>query len=357
MRPLEHYGDRLMSELARVLGDSSLSTTERVVVSASPKVELMLIAGGLTSNWALTKWVPLNDPRRLLQHSATEHFFDHRNHPAVVALYDLSLRRGFSHDAWVRLALSFSDPPSLEQVYPLADYLVHRAGGDREALLELAVRLQGFAVESDFAAWWEKHENDYKAIEDEWKQVIEARDLLGTLETYFGQWRFDALAVIPSGFVAGGFGGTIQDPEGTWALACIGPAAAGVPVDEETLEFLVYHEVGHSFVDVLAEEHSELVKRYEKLYYPIEDRMSGQSYTEWHVALNEHVLRACHSRICLAEKGEAAAEEILAKDEALGFKYVRVLFEKLAEYEANRDAYPDFRSFYPELLLALDRYL
>lgn len=355
-RPLADYEDRLLRELARVVADPSLPPAERVVVSASPKVELVLIAAGLAGDWYFTSWVPSNDPRRSLQRSAAAHFSGHRTHHAVSALAELRLGYGFWYDALPHLALSFSDPPAFEQVYPISAYLAGRAGGDGAVLRELAVRLRDLALQADFAAWWELHEADYQAIEGDWRAAIAAADPLGNLETYFGR-QLGALVIIPSGLVACGFGGSIEDPEGTWAVACIGPAAPGSPPDADFLEFMIYHEGGHSFVNPLADDYAELVSGYQKLYAPISAEMSAQAYNSWTIALNEHVLRACHARICLAAKGETEAEEMLAADEARGFRYVRTLFEKLAEYEADRDTYPDIGCFYPQLLSALDRYL
>ncbi len=355
-RPLADYEDRLLRKLARAVADPSLPPAERVVVSASPKVELVFIAAGLAGDWYFTSRVPSNDPRLSLQRSAAAHFASHQTHHAVSALAGLRLRHGFWYDALPHLALSFSDPPSFEQVYPISAYLAGRARGDGAVLRELGVRLRDLALEAGFATWWELHETDYQAIEDDWRAVIAAADPLGNLEAYFGR-RLGALVIIPSGLVACGFGGSIDDPEGTWAVACIGPADPGSPPDADFLEFMIYHEGGHSFVNPLADDHADLVSRYQKLYEPISTEMGAQAYSTWTIALNEHVLRACHARICLATKGETEAEEMLAADEARGFRYVRTLFEKLAEYEADRDTYPEFGCFYPQLLSALDRYL
>ena len=37
-------------------------------------------------------------------------------------------------------------------------------------------------------------------------------------------------------------------------------------------------------------------------------------------------------------------------EEREGFQYVRPIYELFKEYEAHRDIYPDFRSFYPRIL-------
>jgi len=44
---------------------------------------------------------------------------------------------------------------------------------------------------------------------------------------------------------------------------------------------------------------------------------------------------------------------MLKNEEGRGFRYIRPLYEKLTEYEADRRRYPEFGSFYEELLEVL----
>ena len=46
-------------------------------------------------------------------------------------------------------------------------------------------------------------------------------------------------------------------------------------------------------------------------------------------------------------------EAILSAEEGNGFPYVRPVAAALADYEANRSLYPDFRAFAPRIAAAL----
>ncbi|MDP2871170.1 MAG: DUF4932 domain-containing protein [Bacillota bacterium] len=350
-RPLDGYDDRLLDALARVVGQPDLPSSERVVVVTSPKIELMFLAAGLASGWHLMSG-NLPAASTSLRESALEQVRAVRRHEAVSHLSQL-YRTGFWYDALPKLALAFSDPPALEQVYPICDYLRGRSRGGEQDLRDFMTRLRDFALAADWDAWWRDHQAQYAKVEEHCRMVYASLDPLGQLEGYFGE-RLEALVIIPSAMISCGFGGTIDDPLGAWAINCFGPATPGALPDASFLESIVLHEGGHAFVNHHALENPELVARYAHLYSPIRAEMQQQAYGNWLSALCEHVLRACHARIYLQRKGEAAAEQMLKNDEGRGFQYVRALYEKLAEYEADRERYPDFGSFYAELLTALE---
>jgi len=348
-RPLDDYNDRLLDALAGVMGKPDLPSHERVVVVASPKVELLFVVAGLASDWQL---LGSRDPDSIsLTRSAISYFGNLPRHPAVTHLGQLR-KTGFWYDALPKLALTFSDPPALEQVYPICDYLRGRSRQGEPDLRDFMTRLRALAAEGDWETWWDEHEADYAKVEEHCRQVYLQLDPLGRLERYFGE-HLDALVIIPSAMIAGGFGGTINDPLGSWAINCFGPARPEALPDASYLESIVLHEGGHAFVNHHADEHRELVTSLEHLYTPIASEMQKQAYGNWTTALNEHVLRACNIRMCLEREGEAAAEYWLAQEEGIGFRYIRPLYEKLADYEADRERYPDFGSFYEELLFAL----
>jgi hypothetical protein len=48
--------------------------------------------------------------------------------------------------------------------------------------------------------------------------------------------------------------------------------------------------------------------------------------------------------------GEDAGKRALDNEVSNGFKYIIPIYERLKEYEANRDKYPDFHSFFPRII-------
>lgn len=341
-RPLEVFADAILSDvLAR-------EATSQVAVVVSPKVELFFTLGGLAGAPEFCS----NSRAAPLGKEALAWFKDAREHPAVTAMARLH-DSGFSYDAVAALPLYFSDPPALEPVFPLSDYLIGRSFGidrvERESrLLEVVELARHFAREVDFGAYMEAKHVDYEAL----LQAVTGRLPAGipaALERYYGDRR-DAYVVVVSG-LSGNYGPTLIDGDWTCLVAIVN---LGLDAQGPAIRDLLLHEWGHSFVNPVVAENRSLVMEYESLLDAIQEEMTEQAYVEWEVTLVEHVLRAATARIVLATFGGSEAETHLTYSEARGFKYIRPLYERLAVYEANRELYPTFADFFPELMKALD---
>ncbi len=315
----------------------------------SPKVELAFVVAGLTGEapefCALegSYWAPM-------RRKALRYFAGNRDHPAVAYMSFLE-RQGFRYDAVGGLALRFSDPPGLEPAFPIGDYLVGRSyGWDRDdqerRLLEAVELMRQFAVEADFAGYMQATRDDYAELLESARANIPP-GLPDTLEDYFGT-RNDAYVVIVSG-LSGSYGPSIVDGDWTCLLAIVTFA----PQNASSVWTAVAHEWSHSFVNPVVAEQSELVQSYSGLF---NDRMRAamgqQAYGTWETTLNEHIIRAVMART-IGRDDPALAERALANDEQRGFLYIRALYNRLAEYEADRNRYPTFASFLPRLLEAL----
>jgi len=318
-------------------------------IIVSPKVELAFVVAGLTGE--APEFCGSGGTRRTpLGKKALSFFEAYKDHPAVTYMAFLE-RQGFRYDAVGSLALRFSDPPTLEPEFPIGDYLVGRSYGwgraDQERRLLEAVELERrFAVEADFASYLEATQEDYDRL------VAMARTnippgLPDTLENYFGT-RHDAYVVVVSG-LSGSYGGMIED--GDWA--CLTAIVTFEPEYASSVWMTVAHEWCHSFVNPVLAAHNDLVQSYAGLFDDrMREAMSSQAYGNWETALNEHVIRAVTARL-IGRSDQAMAERVLANDEQKGFAYVRALYQRLAEYEADREKYPTFESFLPRLLEAL----
>jgi hypothetical protein len=345
-RPLDVFADAILSAvLAR-------EATSQVAVVVSPKVELFFTLGGLAG---APEFCSNSGSRAApLGKEALAWFKDAREHPAVTAMAQLH-GSGFSYDAVAALPLYFSDPPALEPVFPLSDYLIGRSFGidrvERESrLLEVVELARRFAREVDFGAYMEAKRVEYEAL----LQAVTGRLPAGiptALERYYGDRR-DAYVVAVSG-LSGNYGPTLIDGDWTCLVAIVNP---GLDAQGAGIRDLLLHEWGHSFVNPVVAENRSLAMEYEHLFDAIQEEMTkgGQAYGQWETALVEHVLRAATARIVLATFGGTEAETHLTSSEARGFKYIRPLYERLAVYEADRELYPTFADFFPELMKALD---
>jgi hypothetical protein len=342
-KPLDSFDDAIFSAIAR----SDRAEGRRTVsVVVSPKVELFAVLAGLSGAAPEYGAPPLGGQARAW-------FKDHRDYPAVLAMGRLA-QNGFRFDAVAALGLYFSDPPNLEQILPLTDDLVGRSYGidrvERESrLLELVELARRFAREADFGAYLQAKSQDYDAL----LQAVKGRLAPGipaALEDYFGASKDGYVAVV-SGLVGKhAYGPRLTDGDWTCVIMIMSPDAT---TDASAVRTLLLHEWGHSFVKPALESSRELAERYAYLYPPVRTAMEQQNYGNWNGTLAEHVLRAVTARIIRLSDGTETAELMLQREEGRGFKYIRPLYKRLAVYEQNRDRYPTFADFVPELLKAL----
>ena len=319
-------------------------------IVVSPKIELAYVVAGLTGE-APEFCGSAGALKTPLGKQALQWFRDYRDHPAVTAMSYLE-RGGFRYDAVSGLMLCFSDPPELQPVFPISDYLAGRSCGLERAarerrLLEAVELMRRFAVEADLAAYMDAKREDYAELVATVRANVSS-GLPTVLEEYYGAHN-DAYVVIVSG-LSGNYGQAIVDGEWSCLAAVVVPSSG----DASWLQFTVLHEWSHSFVNPLVAGERELVESCAGLFDPISSSMAEQAYGTWETALNEHIIRAVTARF-LARSDPARAEQLLALDEQKGFVYVRPLYDRLAEYEANRDDYPTFASFLPRLLDALGK--
>jgi len=118
----------------------------------------------------------------------------------------------------------------------------------------------------------------------------------------------------------------------------------------EGFRHLAWHEFSHSFVNPTTDKFREQVAQYESLYEPISAKMKRQAYGNWVICVNEHIVRAVTTRLAYREIGKEAGKEALRNEKRKSFVYVEALCKRLEQYENQREKYPTFVDFYPELI-------
>jgi len=343
---------------SREVGQVPASNT-RLIVTTSRKVELVLVVAMLAAPTPSPgHYGTLDNP---IAQAARAWFIPLADHPAVGTvrrLFYVESERGsgFACDALTSFILRRTEPPGLEAQYPHSEKVLVRAEGENAALDLLIEQLRDFYRSSHFVSFWEAQAEAYRAINEQIGIYIKTgwagENVVATMESYFGEEQ-RAYVVVPTPMERPG-GGTMDamGGEGNYLFACFDST-----VDKEWVLHLLYHEFGHHFVNPLSERYDTLVRRYEGLYASLQESMQPWGYVNWPIALNEHILRAQNCRLRRQLLGGAAAEAQLSQEEAQGFRYIRALDAKLAEYEAHRDIYPSLAVFYPTLLTALDPFL
>jgi hypothetical protein len=278
----------------------------------------------------------------------------YRSHRAVKVFERMS-KAGFSFDAPPAAMLYLTPPPELAVHTPFTEYLLQRAGGERK-LGEFIAALREFAVDTDFMTFYTQQQPFYAAITSSVSALLSDTDDLAALEAYYGMREYSYNIVLAPLFHAGGFGPSIARPDGYADIYSIGGPQDvdedGLPTfgDSQAFRYLIWHEFAHSFVNPQTALHRDAVNSYAHLLQPIEKEMKRQAYGDWETVVNEHIVRAITTRLSYLLLDQEEGDAALAHETERSFIYLPALLEQLERYEANRETYPTFADFYPELI-------
>jgi hypothetical protein len=135
------------------------------------------------------------------------------------------------------------------------------------------------------------------------------------------------------------------------------PDAEGNPVFSPRQLEIVAHEFCHSFANPVVDKYMEQLKPAGgKLYTAKAHAMRRLGYQNWQSLIYESAVRACVASYIRRSFEPECLQNYLDREAGYGFVWTKELSNLLQTYEANRDKYPTFESFFPEVVAFLDRY-
>lgn len=278
-----------------------------------------------------------------------EYFAEYKDHEAVIYVKKLT-RQGFTYDAPPATMLYFSDDFELEK--DLSDYLIKRIGGKTNAT-EFSRLIKKFADDTKFSDFLKMNTELYQQLVGDFADLLSDFHELETIEKFFGK-KQNSYNIILSILNAGNYGPSIETDGKTdiYNILSAKNVQNGKPSFGSigNIEYLVWHEFGHSFVNYLTRDNQSLVAEYENLFDPIKDQMSAQAYGNWNTVVNEHVIRAITLKLIEEKYGEDAATNMFYREISRSFYYIEPLWKQLDIYCNNRNTYKSFSDFYPVLI-------
>jgi hypothetical protein len=276
---------------------------------------------------------------------------------AVKLTTRLAKETGFVHDAPLDLILRLSGVPELKQTCPFTPRTIERAG-NRENLEKYRLAMKQFATGSRFARFWNDKVPFYQKMVEFTDGDLAGYDPVKTINAYYNESK-KSYTVILSPSLAGGYGIRVTGPDKlTDIYGCLNTDKIrdGIPYySKEGLSNYLYHEFSHSFVNPLTDNYLPVVRATEKLFLPIQEEMSANSYGNWITCINEHIVRAVHIRILCSVGGEKAAEALQDMEKSRRFVYIGPVLNKLKQFEHDREVRKiTFTGFYPELMAVFD---
>lgn len=341
---------------------SAAADTPAVSVVVDPRIELLSVVQYF-SDYIGMDGAPVQTRLDFPYKAAVvERFSSHKDHPAV-RLFDEMSAAGFWYGQPPEAMLSYSAPPDLRVISPVAPFIVERAGG-REKLDAFIAALRDFAVETDFMAFFRAHEDDYARMVADFTGSVRVADCVADLEAFYGYPQHGYTVIVAPFLHPGGFGPRIAAGGGRYDVYYIaGPWAyrdgAFSFGDEPQFRRMVWHEFSHSYVNHLAEAYLDRLTGPADLLNPgMKERIAGMPGITFdlfaHEWASEHIVRAVTTRLAYDRLGEAEGDLALIREEKAGYAHVKRLCDELARYTAGRETYRTFDDFFPELVAVFE---
>jgi len=334
------------------------SAAARVAVRVDPRVELMTLIARLAGFQEFNMANSASPYATRVQ----EHFGPLAEHPVLDRLKALRATRGVSYDAISSLAVHLGPLPELVELAPFdapPERLDARWGG-AEARAFLA-ELRDFAQVSEAASFFAGEREFYAEVERRLAARLAESKALPWFDAFFGARGTARTTAIPGLLCGGGcFGVGIRYPDGrpeeiTPVFGCWSWDAQGLPVFDASYLPLFVHELCHSYTNALVDRFArELLPVGERLFAASAEAMKRQAYPTGKIVLYETLVRASVVRCRVVTEGSAAGQAQAEVEVGNGFRWVPALARRFGDYEADRERWPSFADFVPEIVKVLE---
>lgn len=285
-----------------------------------------------------------------------DYFADYSGHKAPQLLLE-TWKKGWGVDDPIFFLLYLDEDLHIKEGLP--DGIIERGGG-MEHLKKLAGAFRDYAQQSQFQNFFEHIQRPfYEQVLKQTAYNFHDFDVIKSMEHYYGGKAnsYNLILNLMGGY--GNFGRAITSGKEVdlYAIVQTRLAAGDLPtfVPSASLTDLILHEFSHGFVNPAVDRYADRVATFDSLYSPIEQSMKFQAYHSWHTVVNEHIVRTNVIRMIRNMYGDDLASKMFYRYEmGRRFIYIDALDRKLDDFEQQRDQYPSFSEFVPELLMAFE---
>lgn len=226
----------------------------------------------------------------------------------------------------------------------------------------------------DIGAFFQENKKFYNGAISEVKSHI-PEGFTDSMELYYGESREKYIALVSPMMIwpieeneGRGIGATVENNDRKTVYEIMGPYVQ-VPIKSSTQEYaqfgfdyqprartLTIHEFGHSFVNSELEPYQNQVDSYSYLFTDsLKKEMQSKGIQSWNVYIIESLVRLGEIRIAEIQNDKERADYLRnyhVKQE--DFIFLPQLENKVIEFENNREQYPMWKDFLPELLTVFE---
>jgi len=333
--------------------------TVEVKAVVDPRIELMSVIFHLAGNEEYNKC----KSKRFMA-NLDEHFKEHGNHPAVKMARQLRKNRWVSYDAVMGMAVHIKDVNTCAELVPFEPRPLGLDGRWRiDEAREFLAKCRDFVRDTNFDAFLQKNKPTYDVATQRLQYLVDSQAKLQWFDDFFGTQhdrQFNLVVSILNG--GSSYGSRVQIGDemniycilGAWRIDWFGWGNASFNPGVVTT---IVHEFNHSYCNPVVDKYMDQFEDFGKKFYKkYEEQMKSQAYGSWQTMMYESLVRACEVRYGYANNGPQYAERIARYQISRGFPWTKELSDVLAEYETQRDKYPDFESFMPRVVEFFEDY-
>lgn len=283
-------------------------------------------------------------------------FKDHE----VIALAKEYHETAVSYDAVVSYALHLVLPTDNQGLISIDKNF--KEGGDKsfdrwtEQQKQVFLKpLSDFYHKSHFHEWYESTLPVRNQATETFNNDIRPALDFSWFDTFFGPCKNADLRIYLSILVGpGNYGCSSQRIDGQNVLSpvigCAQPDSLGnVYYKAKSVMPTVIHEFCHAYCNPLnAKYWAKMEKKADKVFELKKEKLTRQAYGSSLTMMNETFVRSCVIRYTLSHNSNADINKLISDER--NFLLTRTMVESLAQYEKQRDIYPDIESYMPQLI-------
>jgi len=324
-----------------------------ITVCVHPQVELISIVQAISNYPSILGFLMSDDPSEY-KVAVFSHFQEFKEHPAVKMFDRLSSQpRMLNFSAPSNVMLYTDNKLQLREDVVLDNFVLNRAGGP-DSLAVFLELLRDFATLSSFNEFYQKNKDYYLSIINSATDNLGTRNYISELEAFYGKKQKSYNMILVSLYKAVGFGNSLLHTDNTYDLYnTMGPLRVenNVPFfgDESYLKYMIRHEFSHPFINPVTEKYWDEIKSCSANFDSIPETARKNMCGDWQECINEFMIRAITTHIAYNEAEEAGAWAY-EKEKSKGVSCIDNLLSKINHYQANRETYPTFESYYLKIL-------
>jgi hypothetical protein len=332
-----------------------------MVIRIDPRIELLSVAQLLCDGYLGPNGKPiLGNLNSGYRRDVLEYFAKFKNHPVAGLTAQMS-RHAFWLGHPIRGVLCRGGLPELAPRYQ-PDGLMLALSGGQDELDRYYGALADFARQSSFEKFFVVHKADYNQMIETFFSG-ERRNYPEDLEKFFGSTLTEYNLIFSPLNEYSGYGNRILTGEAEYSTSVVvGP----VWITEDSLpDFnwkshnIFWHEFSHPHVNPLVEANIARLLGPCTPLQPVKPEEVAEYGIEWEVQVadwtGEHIVRATVACMMAKYNPERDLDELFEQERKWGFPYVRKVYDALRRYDSNRERYPRFEDYFPEIIAVFEQ--